>query len=457
MRQTGQNTRVRGVALFVSMVLLLIMTLIGVAIMSGSQLQERMAGNQKRVVDATSASEVGVAAHLDWLLENGTAGILGRWNSIPGDALTRVSGTEEDTGTFFRVLGWRAGDIANENCQYPAHDQCVLQVEGQTRANGMLARSRIDARFRYSVDEVPLAGYADILCGDALDVNTMKFTSVRAHCDGDDSLIRSVARGAGYLIDSTLTSNGDEDVRILDRLREDSEAVGDANVSDMPVPPIEAFVRYNLQNGTDESFFAQAQRDDEIRFGQYDISYDADGVAQWTSVGQSAPYGLTEKQGRNDLDMGPANCEAAKGSADHPVCNFSQENIGDGGVLFCDGSIDFDGGGASPLENLTVISTCDITHNGRLTVTESSGDIVFYAGRDMTFNGASGPFVGRFFSGGDVDFNGNTEMTGQLIAEGSVAQNGQLTFLGVWEGGGWADTLVEVDLQMLAWRQLWQD
>ena len=75
----------------------------------------------------------------------------------------------------------------------------------------------------------------------------------------------------------------------------------------------------------------------------------------------------------------------------------------------------------------------------------------------MEFNGASFPYVGRFFSGGNVTFNGRSfEITGQIIAEGNIQQNGILTFNGEWEGGGGADTLVEVDLRLLSWRHRWQ-
>ena len=424
-----------GVALFLSLILLLVMTLIGVAIMSSSSLQERMAGSQKRVVDSSFAAEAAIAGHLEWLLAAGPSGISTRWGSQnwPNQSFTSLGDS-----SFYRALAWTGAD-GTSVCAFPSDNICRLRVEGATRvANASLSQTFLDAEFEFSLSETPLGGLSDILCGGNFHANNMRFTNVRAHCDSSTSHVSNSGggRGASWLVNSTITSNGTEGINIQSQT--DSTVTGSAGIKDMPVPLISDWVQVG--------FFNQAKSGDTIQFGKYQYS-PIDGFVL-TEQSQASPI---VNEDRGPLGVA-ANCPASG-----TTCNFSDSTvIEEGGVLFCDGTAVFDGGGASPLKDLTVIATCDIVHNGALTAS-GTNSINFYSGRNMEFNGASFPYVGRFFSGGNVTFNGRSfEITGQIIAEGNIQQNGILTFNGEWEGGGGADTLVEVDLRLLSWRHRWQ-
>lgn len=430
-----------GVALFLSLILLLVMTLIGVTIMSSSNLQERMAGSQKRVTDSSFAAESAIAAHLEWLLGAGVSGISTRWGSQnwPNQNLTAIGGD-----AFFQSLAWTSSDGISD-CAFPDHNICRLRVEGVTRAgNATLSRTFLDSEFEFSLSESPLGGSADILCGGNFHANVMRLRNVRAHCDSPTSVVSNSGRGSSWLENSTITSNGTENVNINSVTN--STVSGDAGIDDMPVPPISQWIQ--------DRFFEQAKPSNAITEGQYVTfgQYQYSPIDGFVLAGESAQSPIVNAV----ADRGPlgssANCPASG-----TTCNFSDTTvIEQGGVLFCDGNVVFDGGGARPLGDLTVIATCDIEHNGALTASGSNG-INFYAGRNMTFNGASSPYVGRFFLGGNVTFNGNSfEIMGQIIAEGDIQQNGQLTFIGAQERGGGADTMVEVDLRLLSWRQRWQ-
>lgn len=56
-----------GGVLIISLIILLVMTLLGVSAMTGSDLQERMVGNQKRMIQASMAAESGAILALQWL------------------------------------------------------------------------------------------------------------------------------------------------------------------------------------------------------------------------------------------------------------------------------------------------------------------------------------------------------------------------------------------------------
>ena len=66
MRQANYFHNERGVALLMSVVLLLIMTIVGVSLVSGSVMQERMAANQRAQTLAFEAASAGVAEALNW-------------------------------------------------------------------------------------------------------------------------------------------------------------------------------------------------------------------------------------------------------------------------------------------------------------------------------------------------------------------------------------------------------
>ncbi|MCG5513286.1 pilus assembly PilX N-terminal domain-containing protein [Ectothiorhodospira shaposhnikovii] len=85
--------RQRGVALVVSLVLLAVATLVGVATLNGSFLQERLAGNERQAANAFMAAESGVSEVLAVLLDPGYT----QWNGAAimdavGDGVHAVPG-----------------------------------------------------------------------------------------------------------------------------------------------------------------------------------------------------------------------------------------------------------------------------------------------------------------------------------------------------------------------------
>jgi len=68
-----------GVALVISVVFLFVMTIVGVALVGGSVMQERMAGNQRLQTLAFEAASAGVAEALNWGFETNEAGQYVNW------------------------------------------------------------------------------------------------------------------------------------------------------------------------------------------------------------------------------------------------------------------------------------------------------------------------------------------------------------------------------------------
>lgn len=59
-----------GGVLIISLIILLVMTLLGVSAMTGSDLQERMVGNQKRMIQASMAAESKKKGEKEFLKNN---------------------------------------------------------------------------------------------------------------------------------------------------------------------------------------------------------------------------------------------------------------------------------------------------------------------------------------------------------------------------------------------------
>ena len=460
MKTLTLRRKYRGVALFLSLVLLVVLTLIAVTIMSNTAIQERMSGNQKRVADAGMAAEAAIASHLAWLSQD----LAANWAQVPA----QVGLAQEFGGASrFFINSWRSeGDPAN-NCS-SSDDRCVVSATGESVAAGTaLARVNLEAEFIFDIFSDPIGGGADILCGGDLDMRRVRFTNVYAHCDDEDSSVSTVGQGTGQnrLVNSRVTSRGTASVPVSEGNCVDRCSV-EGNYQDGPgVPTIGERVRGDW--GDSQSFFDTVKRTSPPSIEFYNV--DSDFVPGETAVSRVSldPAVLTPGTGAY---MGDMTNIAVCGSTGVRTCDFSDLTASDEPrVLFCNGNVNFGGGGANPISNLTVIATCDITHNGRAQQ-GGAGEVnnVFYAGGDMIFNGRTGgqannnpdlaeAFEGRFFAGGNATFNGNATITGQLMTEGDITTNGWLTFFGARSLGGGVDSSEEQKLVMTLWRQRWFD
>ena len=443
--------QVRGVALFLSLVLLIVLTLVAVGIMSNTVMQERMAGNQKRIADASMAAEAAIAQHLEWL----RGGVQTRWGSVEPPHLGAWSAFGDNSR--FMIESWSdADDLERENACAPGMTRCVVSVRGESVAgqSAALARTRLEAEFIFGQTTGPES--ADILCGENLNLSRVRFRNTLAHCDGATSVVATSGEGAGQnsLINSVVTSRHTASVPVQARNCVDCDVKG--NSTGPAPPPIELRVRGDWEGNSFFEVVKSSAPSPDVAFFVVDSDYNA-----------GAEIGKV--QVANDVEsMGSLDSVAECGASNVHTCDFTGlASSTEPKVLFCNGNANFGGGGSNPISNLTVIATCDITHNGRASQAlredgEREINNVFYAGRNMTFNGRttgndSELFGGRFFAGGDIEFNGNVDVEGQVVAEGSITANGWLTFLGANLLGGGMDDVVERVLFMSSWRQRWFD
>lgn len=80
----ASHRKQQGTVLVLSLLILLVMTTLGVKAILGSNLQERLAVNQKQTIEATLAAESGAALAIQWLRTHPEAwGDAGAWKNDP--------------------------------------------------------------------------------------------------------------------------------------------------------------------------------------------------------------------------------------------------------------------------------------------------------------------------------------------------------------------------------------
>lgn len=130
------NQKQRGAALVFALVILLVMTIVGVATMENSTLQERMAGNDRQKKLAVNAAEFALRTAEQWLIDNvQSTADLGLFNGTPGSGRYSMSprppgigganplaGVDVSRSADWAALGVEVGglsaDVTSQNPRY---------------------------------------------------------------------------------------------------------------------------------------------------------------------------------------------------------------------------------------------------------------------------------------------------------------------------------------------------
>lgn len=411
-----------GVALFLSLLLLLVMTMIGVGAMHSINMEERMAGNLKRMADAHMTAEAGVKRFYEWLNED----IDNRWDSAEWQEQTYIptssdsqSGQYGDYGYYWLEEWVRSGD------------EGTLLVRGEARALGnTLSNVGLEATFTQKTKEdCNLNQEARDFIGPALSVLDPEVEFPACGIVTDDQVLLN---GETHLRNASLHSNADIDESVFVS-GEDSTitggevtAVGAAQVPESwweqdvvtdgvnpwDIPPITA-----------EMFDAWRLMADEVR----------------TDCGtESDPWEISGDQG--------------------------------GAQIFCEGDAWIEG----KFNNINLFVAGDpannipgnLVHGGALKGEGFEGGLptnFFAVNGDITFNGSSGSeqqaFDGIFWSNGTFRQNGKGYFHGAVIAAEAALAEG--TSDAVFNGTLEYDGLKNQDffgeprrLAIIGWRQL---
>jgi len=143
-----------GGVLIISLIILLVMTLLGVSAMTGSDLQERMVGNQKRMIQASMAAESGAILALQWLRTHPEA-----W----GDAKAWQAGDEalpskpSASPNFGNAVFWI------ESIHFEGDTAVIVSRGGISVADRIMGESVVQVTLQNKSDEIAaLAGDAEL-------------------------------------------------------------------------------------------------------------------------------------------------------------------------------------------------------------------------------------------------------------------------------------------------------
>lgn len=444
----NMNTQA-GVALVLSLLLLLTMTLIGVAAMSATSVQERMSGNQKRITDGQLASEVGTLQFFDWLSEN----LDDEWGSYycmdnPGDT-DRCNGLpsmqregEAVNGQHYWVesLCWEEPGTDPVVCtegEVADTERGVLVMMGHARQGAAeLSETRLETRFeqrefekcklsQQGKDLIPtgIEAVLEILpaCG-IVSQDEVRFNggvrSTNATIYSDLGIDTSVLiQGDLALSDANIEAAGEID------FPEDHECNNCAIEPDSP---------WDLH----DTFW------DDLDPANFSDDFLADAIASTPEGETTCP--LTN-QGRLELS-------GDQGGRTY-YCSGDTTVKGDftNAVIFVDGNMthqaQLDGPPADP-------------PGSDMSMMVATGDIHFHGCTGTDCDGSEppeSPFEGIFWAGESFRQSGDSSIFGSVVARGAelggAEFKGELLFEGL-ENQGLLDA--EIRLAIHGWRQIWR-
>ena len=107
-----------------------------------------------------------------------------------------------------------------------------------------------------------------------------------------------------------------------------------------------------------------------------------------------------------------------------PSCELDAEGDQEGAIYYCDGDLTMGG----DFHNATVMASGDMTHNGSSELGQDGVDTALIAAGDLTLNGSSETAYGVFWADGNVTQNGDSVLSGSIVAGGEITSNGGLEF-----------------------------
>ena len=225
MKQYRNPFHERGVALLISVILLLIMTIVGVALVGGSVMQERMSANQRIQTLAFEAASAGVAEALNWGLNSdnwpldATSCREGdRWKSDWSESREfgvasyrlRVSCREDEV--FRAVQGFDEYEAEGERIP----PQLFVLSEGLvSRADGAVAAQRqIEVRIENRAGTDGNVDPAVRVEGETIDFNTANSGRFLVDGDGGPAIATSEERNRGIIEAAIVDTGGGETGRL---------------------------------------------------------------------------------------------------------------------------------------------------------------------------------------------------------------------------------------------------
>lgn len=421
-----------GIALVVSMVVLLVAALFGVSSFQSAQLEERMAGNHRFSVSALQAAEAGVNDMLDAVLA---------FNYVAGGA------------TFCQSIGSSLSGDWSESSSAPGAYETSGDISG-----GSLTKiySAIMKCQDAGADSGHVIGYSRGVVPDGdpdSDYETSRLVRVEIVPPGYDAFKSMLADGnidiqGNSVVNGDIHSNGDLSLAIRTQGNikvESSGSVTASGVADFEVP--------SSTDGEDcTSYVCTASGVPEISVPDAQAYIDFI-KAEYIIGGPPSGWMLADPSDMIYIEILPhdpdtGNCSSTGDALVEPpgfepradyetdLDNGDVKVMDKNYIYYCPGSLDT----SDDFAGVTVMASGNITHRGSATVDASnydtgelvSTDTLVVSGGYIELDGATNTETyAAFWSVGDFVQNGNSAIYGSIVAGGSIVNNGGIEFTAV--------------------------
>ncbi|MEQ6918773.1 pilus assembly PilX family protein [Halomonas aquatica] len=467
----------KGIALIVSMVVLLVAALFGVSSFQSTQLEERMAGNHRFSVSALQAAEAGVSdmlgAVLDFTYNPGQPtfcdpGVMG--SSLPGEWLESSPGsgifskTDVDItdalvdGSYTNVGTLTQTYSAIMKCQNAGVDSA--HVIGYSR--GVVPHGDYQTSRLIKVEIVPPGydAFKSMLAEGNITVPGNSVINGDVHSNGDLSLKIRTEGNIKFDSSGTVTASGAADFEVPDS--GDGSDCTDfpctASYTDtIPVPEAQLYIDYitngkfneaneKIAGGYIEKVAVENGGGWKIIDDPTDPSFDAS-LADRIEVLPHDP--VTGDCAPTDPLVAPGTFipEENPDEIDLEGAQVTVKIMDKNYIYYCPGNLTT----GATFEGVTVMAAGNITHSGAATVAAENldpdtgepitdpetGELVgvdtlVVSGGNIELNGTTvAETYAAFWSVGDFTQNGTSAIYGSVVAGGSILNNGGINFTAV--------------------------
>ncbi|WP_108447084.1 pilus assembly PilX family protein [Halomonas denitrificans] len=443
----------KGIALIVSMVVLLVAALFGVSSFQSAQLEERMAGNHRFSVSALQAAEAGVNDMLDAVLAfNYVAGGATFCDSI-GSALSVDDWSESPSGSgAYATAGEISGGgltktySAIMKCQSAGVDSA--HVIGYSR--GVVPDGDPDSDYETArlvkVEIVPPGydAFKSMLADGNIDIQGNSVINGDVHSNGDLSLAIRTQGNIKVESSGSVTASGTADFEVpaaADGEDCTTYVCTASGVPEIPVPDAQSYIDYITDGAFDDA--------GELIGGGFIEVDDVNGG--WKVVDSAA--GAIEVLPHDPVTGDCSSTGSPLVKPDGFVADEYQieldnnvKIINKNYIYYCPGNLDT----GDDFVGVTVMAAGNITHRGSATVAaealvdadgnpivDADGnpigvDTLVVSGGAIELNGATDTETyAAFWSVGDFTQNGNSAIYGSIVAGGSIVNNGGIEFSSV--------------------------
>ena len=370
--QTASLPREKGAALITGLVMLLVMTVLGVAAMTSTITQEQLAGNYKRGLEAFHNSETGIS---DSLSQLNTIGVpVGGFDAMLAMP-TYLSLSDVDANIFYstRALDNDDGDA---DTAVDSDGEILLESRGSSGTALRLIRVRI------SLNPAGWGSNHAILTGESLLISgnpTVIGTNNAIHSNGNIMLSGTTSAGAVSASGTVSVPGSDENLGSI------TSGAADAGIPEINPADFRDAADFIL--GSDGRVRDQAGvilNPGGDPWNGWDW-----GVDKWTKSDSSVVDGTYYIESNAVLSGNPGEGAAEPWHA----------------TIIAEGSIEISGN--------PVIATAGAAESG-------IDNLLFVAGGDLKINGnANQSFEGVMAAHEQIDISGNPNLDGFIIAEGA--------------------------------------